>query len=92
MANNVQKSTEPTIWALRRQGLLDERASTHIPSLFEHLYGYDPIRVLGKLSADPTEREALNKGAATNPRLNIIDPETRFAVSEIASELPPDQT
>lgn len=91
MANSIQNSNEPTIWALRKQGLLDER-STHIPSLFEHLYGYDPIRILGKLSADPAEREALSKGAATNPRLNIIDAETRFAVAEIASDLPPDQT
>lgn len=87
----MQKPIEPTIWALRKQGLIDERGSTTPPSLFEHLYGYDPIRILGHLPADPVARAAMSADAVTNsPRLHILNPETRLAVAEIASDLPPD--
>lgn len=90
MAYHMPKSVEPTIWALRKKGL-SERAS-RMPSLFEHLYGYDPISILADLPADPIEREAQSRAIPGNPHLAVINPETSFALAEIASDLPPEQS
>lgn len=90
MAQQMLQSVEPTIWALRKKGL-SERAS-RTPSLFEHLYGYDPIRILADLPADPIEREIQNRVIPGNPHVAVINPETSFALSEIASDLPPEQS
>lgn len=76
------KNVEPTIWALRKNSKAEENA---IPSLYEHLYGYDPIRVMpvNKIS---DKKEAIRKGSAENPNLNILNPGTNFMVRELASE------
>lgn len=88
MGQQMPKSLEPTIWALRKKGVSERAART--PSLFEHLYGYDPIRILGDLPADPIAREMQNRAIPGNPHLTVIDPGTSFALAEIASDLPPD--
>lgn len=78
------KYTEPTIWALRKNAHLDEqRADGRPASLYEHIFGYEPIRVTPPPSQ--TEEE-IRKGSAENPNLNIINPVTNFIVMELASE------
>jgi len=80
------KSVEPTIWALRKKGKAEENT---VPSLYEHLYGYDPIRVLSESQAASTDaKETIRKGSAQNPNLNIINPATNYAAMEIASDEP----
>ena len=74
------KSVEPTIWALRKNTKKKDDPAT----LYEHLYGYDPIRV-ARPDQDGQE-EAIRKGSAENPNLNIINPVTNFMVMELASE------
>ncbi len=76
----ILHNMEPTIWALRKNGHKEEEVQS---SLYEHLFGYDPIKVNGK-------EEAIRKGSAENPGLNIINPKTNFALVEIASDLPPE--
>ena len=76
------KSVEPTIWALRKNA---KKKEDGISTLYEHLYGYDPIRVIVNPETDEPE-QAIRKGSAENPHLNIINPETNFTVMELASE------
>ena len=78
---HLLKPVEQTIWALRKNSKKKKDDST---TLYEHLYGYDPIRVI-RPDQDGQE-EAIRKGSAENPHLNIINPETNFAVMELASE------
>lgn len=73
---------EPTIWALRKKGIL-ESEETSVPSLYEHLFGYDPIQLVVK-------PETIRKGSAENPALNIINPQTNFTLVEIASDMKPE--
>ncbi len=72
--------TEPTIWALRKN-TKQVRDATH--SLYEHLYGYDPIRVP---EHDAEEEESVRKGSAENPNLNILDSTTNFIAVQLASK------
>ncbi len=76
------KSVEPTIWALRKKGKTEQ---TVVPSLYEHLYGYDPIKVI--LDNAPVETDPAPT-SAENPKLNILNPATNFAAMEIASDEP----
>jgi hypothetical protein len=76
--------------ALRKKGLSERESLT--PSLFEHLYGYDPIRILADLPADPVARENRSRAVPGNPHIAVINPETSFALAEIASDLPPEQS
>lgn len=81
---------EPTIWALRRNPRAPETPAASNDqggSLYQHLFGYDPIELLKKSSPDG---EAMAQTSAENPKLNIINPETNFAVMEIVSEQPAD--
>ncbi len=39
------KYTEPTIWALRKNGVVEQHRPDSEATLYEHLFGYDPIRV-----------------------------------------------
>ena len=82
------KSVEPTIWALRKNGRQKDDESKG--TLYEHLYGYDPIRVLRPDIANG-QQETIHKGSAENPNLNILNAETNFAVMELASELPAEE-
>ena len=87
------KPTQPTIWALRRnvRAAQDNEpqpagnaASTG--TLYEHLFGYDPIQVRSQTPAT----DALHGSAisAENPKLNIINPQTNFLVREMVSDDP----
>lgn len=84
----AMKSTQPTIWALRKnvRAHQDNNAPASGDTLYEHLFGYDPIRLLGGKSAAP----ALDATpvSADNPNLNIIHSQTNFLVMEMASEDP----
>ena len=75
------KSVEPTIWALRKNTKKKDDPS----SLYEHLYGYDPIRVSRPEMAEEQD-ETIRTGSAENPQLNILNPVTNFMVMELASE------
>lgn len=79
----VFKSVEPTIWALRKNGIKQDDQDEG--SLYEHLYGYDPIRVL-PVNRAPDPKAHIRKGSAENPELNILAPKTNFIVMELASE------
>lgn len=88
------KPTQPTIWALRRNVRVQDNQppSADIPetpvsagTLYEHLFGYDPIRVLGEHAAPKPMDAAVT---AENPKLNILNPQTGFLVREIASDDP----
>lgn len=88
----IEPATQPTIWALRKnvrayQDNNPQPASGN--TLYEHLFGYDPIRLVGQppLTA---RREEHTVVTAENPNLNIINPKTNFAVMEIAADLPPE--
>ncbi len=72
------KYTEPTIWALRKS-TRQVRDATH--SLYEHLYGYEPIR----MPAGDEGEERVRRGSAQNPQLNIINPQTNFAIRSLDS-------
>ena len=74
------KSVEPTIWALRKNA---KKKKDDPATLYEHLYGYDPIRVI--IPQNEAE-EAIHKGSAENPQLNILNPRTNFMVMELASD------
>lgn len=76
------KYTEPTIWALRKNAVKDEPVE-QTGSLYEHLFGYDPIKV--QAPANKMEGK-IRRGSAENPALNIINPATNFLVMEIVSE------
>lgn len=88
----------PTIWSLRAgiraDGLQDNQRTTKSPletigggTLYEHLFGYDPIRMMPlPLAGNSTQQ----KPSAENPRLNVISAETNFALMEIAADLPPE--
>ncbi|MFA5592337.1 MAG: hypothetical protein WC989_03370 [Micavibrio sp.] len=91
-AESLGGFAEPTIWSLRKNARLEgdgwaiadtqgpQRGSARIPSLYEHLYGYDPapIRPGGKPDAPPDSAE--------NPGLNILAPATNFITVQIASD------
>lgn len=86
------KYTEPTIWALRKgvrvgdapEGADDANAG---PSLYEHIYGYDPIRIVRNRAEREKSREAIQKGSAENPALNILNPQTNFVVKAMTSDV-----
>lgn len=71
------KYTEPTIWALRKNTRQVREATD---SLYEHLYGYEPIRV----PSQEAEEESVRKGSAENPQLNILNSKTNFIVKALA--------
>lgn len=85
------KPTEPTIWALRRNTSNQNRAAAQTAAsapegtLYEHLFGYDPIRLRGPVAA-PARPEEVQKGSAENPKLNILNPATNFLVKELTSD------
>ena len=84
---------EPTIWALRKNPRAQTvTASTDDPTLYEHLFGYDPISLLRRQSKADTADMDAGATSAENPNLNIINPETNYAVMELASDLEPDPT
>ncbi len=87
----------PTIWSLRAgiraDGLQDNQKATKLPietigggTLYEHLFGYDPIRMMKKAP----DEEAVSKPSAENPRLNVLSAETNFALRDMVSDDPPD--
>ncbi len=92
----------PTIWSLRagirRDGLQDNEKATLSPketetlggaAFYEHLFGYDPIRLLQQTMANPNRRSTdipASPNSAENPRLNVIAPETNFIVRDLVSE------
>ena len=79
---------EPTIWALRKNPRTgDAPASADDHSLYEHLFGYDPIRMIGGNGHSPAHTEESGQTSAENPNLNILNAGTNFAVVELASEL-----
>lgn len=89
----------PTIWSLRAgiraDGLQDNQKATKLPietigggTLYEHLFGYDPIRMMPSPLA---ENAIQQKPSAENPRLNVLSAETNFALRDIVSDDPPDQ-
>lgn len=80
------QTVEPTIWALRKHGVKNHAEHEPAPTLHEHLFGYDPI----KLQHKPGTPETVRRGSAENPALNIINPKTNFTLIEIASDLPPE--
>ncbi len=86
---SFRPSYEPTIWALRRNVRATKQnntpQTTPTDTLYEHLFGYDPIRVM----KDRERFEDIHKGSAENPQLNIINPVTNFTVMELASEEEP---
>ena len=82
----VFKTVEPTIWALRKNGVKQDEEQD-VGTLYEHLYGYDPIRVM-PLNRIAGDKKNIRKGSAENPELNIIAPQTNFIVMELASEDP----
>ncbi len=88
------RATEPTIWALRKNTSNQNATKSPSGTLYEHLFGYDPIRLtpvgdMGRISTDNTDE--IHKGSAENPQLNIINAKTNFAAMEIASDLPPEK-
>lgn len=74
------KYVEPTIWALRKNVRKVEDEA--VPTLHQHIYGYEPIRV----SRREETQENVRKGSAENPELNILNPVTSFMVVKLASE------
>lgn len=83
-------SPEPTIWALRKnpRAANTDNAADH--SLYEHLFGYDPISLV-RGRQEPVEQDA-GVTSAQNPNLNILNAETNFAVLELVSDLPEDKS
>lgn len=80
-------SPEPTIWALRKNTRKEDEGRAESGTLYEHIFGYDPIRI-NNANGD---NDAIQKGCSENPKLNLINPQTNFAVVEIASDLPPEE-
>lgn len=77
---------EPTIWALRKNPHNGNSPKGNDHSLYEHIFGYDPISLLR--SPDRPSEDKAGATSAANPQLNIINPETNFAVMELVSEDP----
>ena len=88
MGQSFKMTTEPTIWALRKNTRKVQNDAA--PTLYEHIYGYDPIQVVRNVVTDgsPEEEEAVRKGSAENPGLNILAPATNFLVMELTSDEP----
>jgi hypothetical protein len=78
-------SPEPTIWALRKNPRAANEAAIGDHSLYEHLFGYDPIRMITGVRSNQVEDSVPT--SAENPNLNILNAGTNFAVMEMASEL-----
>lgn len=78
---------EPTIWALRKNPRAVHEAAGDDHSLYEHLFGYDPIRMI---TGGPAAEDAAPT-SAENPNLNILNAGTNFAVVELASEMEPEK-
>lgn len=76
---------EPTIWALRKNPRAANEAAADDHSLYEHLFGYDPIRMITGAAQNHMEDTAPT--SAENPNLNILNARTNFAVVELASEM-----
>jgi hypothetical protein len=79
--------TEPTIWALRKNVRASKQDNNDPAALYEHIYGYDPIKVVRERGEAP--KENIRKSSAENPSLNILNSETNFLVREIVSDDPP---
>jgi hypothetical protein len=77
--------TEPTIWALRKNVHATKQDNAPV-TLYEHIYGYDPIKVVRGNEEDT--KGNVRKGSAENPSLNILNSETNFLVREIVSDDP----
>ncbi len=85
------KPPQPTIWALRKnvRAYQDNAPpSTSANTLYEHLFGYDPIRLLGPAGAAMAVQPESSPVTADNPKLNIIHSRTNFLVMEMASDEP----
>lgn len=82
------KQTQPTIWALRKnvRAHQDNEPPAASGTLYEHLFGYDPIRLMGGQVAAPATDTA--PVSAENPNLNIIHSQTNFLVRELVSDDP----
>ncbi|HEU4839399.1 MAG TPA: hypothetical protein VFS88_08315 [Micavibrio sp.] len=76
--------TEPTIWALRKNVRATKQDNTPA-TLYEHIYGYAPIKVL---PGSEEIKETVRKGSAENPSLHILNSQTGFLVREIVSDDP----
>jgi hypothetical protein len=85
MLHPAVRPTHPTIWALRRnvRASQDNVPPAETPpetaSLYEHLFGYDPIQMLGRPKTAAPE-------VAENPKLNILNSQTNFMAVKLASE------
>lgn len=79
------KPTEPTIWALRKPLRANDDTSPEA-TLYEHIFGYDPIRLPGTPTATEAHEEEIHKGSGENPHLNIINPATNFMVKNMTSD------
>lgn len=85
--NQSIKPSEPTIWALRKPAPGNHNATLSPKgTLYEHLFGYDPIRVTSSSSSLAPKPEDIYKGSAGNPQLNIINPATNFLVKDLSSD------
>lgn len=87
----IKQPPQPTIWALRKNVRAHQDntpASTSGNTLYEHLFGYDPIRLLGPAGAALATRPESSPVTADNPKLNIIHSQTNFLVMEMASDEP----
>ena len=80
---------EPTIWALRKNPRVAHETAADDHSLYEHLFGYDPIRMM--TARPPAPQEDAAPTSAENPNLNILNAGTNFAVVEMASEMEPEK-
>lgn len=79
---------EPTIWALRKNPRAANTDSKDDHSLYEHLFGYDPIK-LARTSGSNGGKTAST--SAENPNLNILNAGTNFTVREMASDIPAEE-
>lgn len=78
---------EPTIWALRKNTRAAAISTPEEHTLYEHLFGYDPISLVRRSPAETPDAAATS---AQNPKLNILNSGTNFAVMELASDLEPE--
>lgn len=78
--------TEPTIWALRKNVRATKQDNNDPATLYEHIYGYDPIKVVR--GHEEGSQENVRKGSAENPSLNIINSQTNFLVRDLVSDDP----
>lgn len=86
----LMRYTEPTLWALRKNAQKRKTAQYEgQDELYEHIFGYDPIKVAIRNFVSKKEQPA-SETSARNPKLNILDSQTGFAVRALVSEDPAD--